>query len=96
MTKRSQLKSRFSWTNYKERWFALTRTSLFYYDGDDESKRKEKGRLGIKDVKLVEPVNLEDRPHSFQVSSSLNYFYACATFTQKLRADDYLNNPESL
>jgi len=70
MTKRSQLKSRLSWTNYKERWFCLTRTSLAYFDGDDESKRKEKGRIFVRDVRLVENVKIEDRPHSFQVRYS--------------------------
>jgi hypothetical protein len=58
---------RISWTNYKERWFCLTRTSLVYYDGDDEAKRKEKGRIFMRDVQLVEQVTLEDRPHSFQI-----------------------------
>lgn len=67
MTKRSQLKSRISWTNYKERWFCLTRSCLAYYDGDDEVKRKEKGRIYVRDVQLVEQVSLEDRPHSFQI-----------------------------
>ena len=57
MTKRSQLKSRISWTNYKERWFCLTRTSLVYYDGDDEVKRKEKGRIMVRDIQVVEQVS---------------------------------------
>lgn len=70
MTKRSQLKSRISWTNYKERWFCLTRTSLVYYDGDDEVKRKEKGRIMVRDIQVVEQVTLEDRPHSFQIKYS--------------------------
>jgi len=70
MTKRSQLKSRISWTNYKERWFCLTRSSLVYYDGDDEVKRKEKGRIMVRDVQVVEQVTLEDRPHSFQIKYS--------------------------
>jgi len=70
MTKRSQLKSRISWTNYKERWFCLTRSSLVYYDGDDEVKRKEKGRIMVRDIQVVEQVTLEDRPHSFQIKYS--------------------------
>lgn len=70
MTKRSQLKSRLSWTNYKDRWFCLTRSSLVYFDGDDEAKRKEKGRIFMRDVKLVEHVTLDERPHSFQVKYS--------------------------
>ena len=45
----------------------MTRTSLAYYDGDEESKKKEKGRIFIRDIKLVENVRIEDRPQSFQV-----------------------------
>ncbi len=87
MTKRSQLKSRFSFSNYKERWFVLTRTALVYYDGADVAaaaaaaaaggsvaagakRTKEKGRVLLKDVRLVERVQLregENKPHSFQV-----------------------------
>lgn len=70
MTKRSQLKSRLSWTNYKERWFCLTRSCLVYFDGDDEVKKKEKGRIFMRDIKVVEQVSLEDRPHSFQIKYS--------------------------
>ena len=58
MTKRSQLKSRLTWTNYKERWFCLTKSSLAYYDGDDVVKRKEKGRIVIREIRLVEQVCL--------------------------------------
>ena len=32
MTKRSQLKSIFSFTNYRERYFQLTKSALIYYD----------------------------------------------------------------
>jgi len=67
MTKRSQLKSRLTWTNYKERWFCLTKSSLAYYDGDDVVKRKEKGRIVIREIRLVEQVMLEERPYSFQI-----------------------------
>ena len=69
MTKRSQLKSRLTWTNYKDRWFCLTKSSLAYYDGDDE-KKKEKGRIYIRDIRCVEHVTLEDRAHSWQVRYS--------------------------
>lgn len=87
MTKRSsQLKSRFSLSNYKERWFVLTRTALVYYDGADVAaaaaaaaaggrtagtkRTREKGRVHLKDVRLIERVQLregESKPHSFQV-----------------------------
>ena len=75
MTKRSQLKSRFSFTNYKDRWFVLTRNSLIYYDGADTLKKKEKGRVPLKEVRLVEQVTLRDesKPHAFQVMPSSNY-----------------------
>ena len=63
MTKRSQLKSRISWTNYKERWFCLTRSSLVYYDGDDEVKRKEKGRIMVRDIQVVEQVHTHTHRH---------------------------------
>ena len=63
MTKRSQLKSRISWTNYKERWFCLTRSSLVYYDGDDEVKRKEKGRIMVRDIQVVEQVHTRTHRH---------------------------------
>ena len=63
MTKRSQLKSRLSWTNYKERWFCLTRSSLVYYDGDDEVKRKEKGRIMVRDIQVVEQVHTHTHRH---------------------------------
>ena len=66
MTKRSQLKSRLTWANYKDRWFCLTKNSLAYFDGDDE-KKKEKGKIYIRDMKLVEHVSLEDRPHCSQI-----------------------------
>jgi tyrosine-protein kinase Tec len=69
MTKRSQLKSRFSFTNYRERWFVLTKTELAYFDGADTSKKKEKGRVRLREVRVVEPVQLreEDKPNAFQV-----------------------------
>ena len=60
MTKRSQLKSRFSFTNYKERWFVLTRTSLLYYDSIDTIKKKEKGKIALSNVRLIERVTIRD------------------------------------
>ena len=39
LTKRSQLRSRFSFaTNYKDRWFVLTRISLTYFDSAEPSR----------------------------------------------------------
>ena len=53
LSKRSQLKSRFPAfaTSYKERWFVLTRNALIYYDSQEPARRKEKGRLLVKEVK---------------------------------------------
>ena len=53
----------------------LTRNALSYYDSADPFKRKERGRILLKDVKLVEHVILREqrdrdepnRPHAFQV-----------------------------
>jgi hypothetical protein len=39
---------RFSFTNYKERWFMLSRGWLAYYDSADPFKRKERGRIFVK------------------------------------------------
>ena len=65
LSKRSQLKSRrfsaWSATSYKERWFVLSRTALIYYDSQEPSRRKEKGRFNIKDIKLVEKIILKDK-----------------------------------
>ncbi|TRY74799.1 hypothetical protein TCAL_07110 [Tigriopus californicus] len=74
MTKRSQLKSRFSFSNYKDRWFVLTRTTLAYYDGADSMKKKQKGRIQLKDVRLIEKVSLRDesKSHSFQIGYKEN------------------------
>lgn len=75
MTKRSQLKSRFSFTNYKERWFVLTRSSLAYFDSSDQNRKRERGRILLKDIRVVEKVVLREprdrdepnRPHAFQI-----------------------------
>ena len=53
----------------------LTRNALSYYDSADPFKRKERGRILLKDVRLVEHVVLREqrdrdepnRPHAFQL-----------------------------
>ena len=47
----------------------LTRSDLSYFDGADTSKKKEKGRVSLKDVRVVEAVALRDeaKPNSFQI-----------------------------
>nr|XP_050854730.1 tyrosine-protein kinase Btk29A isoform X2 [Vespula vulgaris] len=57
MVKRSQNKKRFTPVNYKQRWFVLTRRHLVYYDSDGE-RRKERGRIAIETVHVVETANL--------------------------------------
>lgn len=58
MVKRSQNKKRFTPVNYKTRWFELTRFYLSYYDIGNLEKRRERGRISVKGVRLVEPALL--------------------------------------
>lgn len=81
MVKRSQNKRRLSPINYKTRWFVLTVDSLLYYDGtSSEKKGKEKGRINLKSVKVIELVNdLElERNNAFQVVYDENILYMIA------------------
>ncbi|XP_018316880.1 tyrosine-protein kinase Btk29A isoform X1 [Mycetomoellerius zeteki] len=57
MIKRSQNKKRFTPVNYKQRWFILTKHYLIYYDGDGE-RRKERGRIAVESVHVVETASL--------------------------------------
>ncbi|XP_076643406.1 uncharacterized protein LOC143353744 isoform X2 [Halictus rubicundus] len=57
MVKRSQNKKRFTPVNYKQRWFILTRRYLVYYDSDGE-RRKERGRIAVESVHVVETASL--------------------------------------
>ena len=69
LAKKSQLTSIFPAfaTSYKEKWFVLTRTALIYFDSQNPARRKEKGRLTLKDIKLVEKLNLKDREGALQI-----------------------------
>ncbi|XP_031624419.1 tyrosine-protein kinase Btk29A isoform X1 [Contarinia nasturtii] len=58
MTKRSQNKKRFTPINYKLRWFELTKQFLYYFDTENIEKRRERGRISIKGIRLVEPAAL--------------------------------------
>lgn len=58
MTKRSQNKNRFTPVNFKLRWFELSKNWITYYDIEDVEKRRERGRVSIAGVRLVEPANL--------------------------------------
>ncbi|XP_072753575.1 tyrosine-protein kinase Btk isoform X1 [Anoplolepis gracilipes] len=57
MIKRSQNKKRFTPVNFKQRWFVLTKRHLIYYDGDGE-RRKERGRIAVESVHVVETASL--------------------------------------
>ncbi|XP_029670158.1 tyrosine-protein kinase Btk29A-like isoform X1 [Formica exsecta] len=57
MIKRSQNKKRFTPVNYKQRWLVLTKHYLIYYDGDGE-RRKERGRIAVESVHVVETASL--------------------------------------
>ena len=55
MTKRSQLKSIFSFTNYRERYFQLTKSALIYYEnappitqGSSSSGKNKRGKYFLK------------------------------------------------
>ncbi|KAG5676708.1 hypothetical protein PVAND_006521 [Polypedilum vanderplanki] len=60
MIKRSQNKKRWSLINYKTRLFELSRTHLVYFDNIDggKEKRRERGRIDVRGIKLVEPAIL--------------------------------------
>ncbi|GAB0098871.1 PH domain-containing protein [Sergentomyia squamirostris] len=58
MTKRSQNKKRFTPVNYKIRWFELTRQFLSYFDTENVEKRRERGRVNIKGIRVVELASL--------------------------------------
>lgn len=94
LSKRSQLKSRFSAfaTNYKDRWFVLTRTCLIYYDSQDPGRRKERGRLALKEVKLVEKVTLKDREGALQIGYAQNNqdYSICLIAKSDVERDEWL------
>ncbi|XP_011178509.1 tyrosine-protein kinase Btk29A isoform X1 [Zeugodacus cucurbitae] len=54
MVKRAQNKKRFTPVNYKQRWFELTKKSLSYFDTENIERRRERGRVPVKGVRLVE------------------------------------------
>ncbi|GLG99837.1 Serine/threonine-protein kinase GE16371 [Gryllus bimaculatus] len=67
MVKRSQNKKRITRVNFKHRWFVLTKHFLIYYDSDGEQhtpqqKRKERGRIDLTSVRIVETAQLTVGP----------------------------------
>ncbi|GAB6031135.1 hypothetical protein CHUAL_014209 [Chamberlinius hualienensis] len=81
MIKRSQNKKRLSPVNYKHRWFVLSSTNLIYCDGTRERKGKEKGRIALKSVRVIEPLGelALDRKFAFQVGYDEYYLYIIAS-----------------
>ncbi|CAD7079823.1 unnamed protein product [Hermetia illucens] len=59
MVKRAQNKKRFTPVNYKQRWFELTKKTLSYFDVENIERRREKGRINVKGVRLVESAQLD-------------------------------------
>ncbi|XP_043191001.1 tyrosine-protein kinase Btk29A-like isoform X2 [Amphibalanus amphitrite] len=91
MVKRSQNKKRFGPVNYKDRWFVLTSTVLTYHDGDPERKGREKGRVELSAVRVVEPLSeyaLDSRPHSFQLGYGEYTLYVSAS--SEIERDEWL------
>lgn len=83
LLKRSQQKKKMSPSNYKERLFVLTKTSLSYYEYDKMKRGSRKGLIEIKKIRCVEKVNLEEqtpveRQYPFQIvyKDGLLYVYA--------------------
>uniref|UniRef100_A0A8D2J7M7 PH domain-containing protein n=1 Tax=Varanus komodoensis TaxID=61221 RepID=A0A8D2J7M7_VARKO len=71
LVKKSQQKKMVSRSNYKERLFVLTKTSLSYYDYDYGTR---KGSIDIKKIRCVEAVHLveetpPERQYPFQVTA---------------------------
>uniref|UniRef100_A0A336MD13 CSON014854 protein n=1 Tax=Culicoides sonorensis TaxID=179676 RepID=A0A336MD13_CULSO len=58
MIKRSQNKKRFTSVNYKRRWFEINLVYLHYFDVQNDQKRKERGRIDLRGIRVVEPAVL--------------------------------------
>ncbi|ESO00685.1 hypothetical protein HELRODRAFT_175668 [Helobdella robusta] len=71
MSKRSQMKGRIKTDSYKSRWFKLTPTALFYYDGKITTGiGKVKGQIDLKTIKVIEKVDgegLGNKQNVFQI-----------------------------
>lgn len=89
MIKRSQNKKRFTPVNYKQRWFVLTKQFLLYYDSDGEKpSRKERGRVELSAVSVVEAAQLNEptEQHPQGVPFQLVYSEAGQEYTLYLLA----------
>ncbi|XP_003741153.1 tyrosine-protein kinase Btk29A [Galendromus occidentalis] len=69
MIKRSVNRKRLGPVNYKARWFVLTKSFLSYYEGSLEKRGREKGRIVLTSISLIEYVNDEalDKKNVFQI-----------------------------
>ncbi|KAL1428829.1 hypothetical protein MTO96_002548 [Rhipicephalus appendiculatus] len=79
MLKRSQSNSRLKSVSYKSRWFVLTKACLRYHDGKPDGK--EKGRLDLRAVRLVERVDdgALEREKAFQIGYKDRFMYIVAS-----------------
>ncbi|XP_054929582.1 tyrosine-protein kinase Btk isoform X1 [Dermacentor andersoni] len=79
MLKRSQSNNRLKSVNYKSRWFVLTKACLRYHDGKPDGK--EKGRLDLRTVRLVERVDdgALEREKAFQIGYKDRLMYIVAS-----------------
>lgn len=79
MLKRSQSNSRLKSASYKSRLFVLTKSCLRYHDGKPDGK--EKGRLDLRTVRLVERVDdgALEREKAFQIGYKDRLMYIVAS-----------------
>lgn len=80
LTKRAIGKSIIKNFGLKDRLFVLTENDLAYYDGDEENKGKEKGRISLDKVQAVEKVaeSTFNRPFCFQIIFDYHPLYIFA------------------
>ncbi|XP_064482127.1 tyrosine-protein kinase Btk-like [Ornithodoros turicata] len=85
LAKRSQRKSLLKSTNhYKLRWFILTKKHLRYHDGNADRQGRERGRLHLASIKMVEAVadGALERDNAFQVGHGDRLLYIVAPSAQ--------------
>lgn len=91
MVKRSQNKKRIGPINYKTRWFILTPNTLTYHSGNQEKRGKEKGKVELRTVKLIEYIKEDalDKKFAFQIGYNENLLYIIAISPEQ--RDDWIN-----
>ncbi len=87
MLKRSQNKRKLAPVNYKNRVFILTQNELVYCEGTLEKRGKEKGRINLCNVKVMEEVDENALEKQFGIQISYEgytlYFFASSKKDQK-------------